>query len=209
MPGAYSIADYAADVIAFIEKHFTEPVDLLGHSLGAHVSLVVANAIPKHIRSVILEDLPVWTANGCLQGRPFQPIFAAWRDILGQAKNFDEIYHLLGESEYFRDSLGDRIRARSLALLDADVFDAYILRDPYVGYDPETLTAGLACPTLLVQADSEIFARLQDTEALRMMRLNPRNCRTTVASAGHNAHSDQPEKVSRATSVFLESLNPE
>lgn len=71
MPGAYSIADYAADVIAFIEKNFTEPVDLLGHSLGAHVSLVVANAIPKHIRSVILEDLPVWTADGRLQGRPF------------------------------------------------------------------------------------------------------------------------------------------
>jgi pimeloyl-ACP methyl ester carboxylesterase len=70
-PGAYSIADYAADVIAFIEKNFTEPVDLLGHSLGAHVSLVVANAIPKHIRSVILEDLPVWTADGRLQGRPF------------------------------------------------------------------------------------------------------------------------------------------
>ena len=80
-------------------KNFTEPVDLLGHSLGAHVSLVIANAIPKHIRSVILEDLPVWTADGRLQGRPFQPIFAAWRDILGQGKNFGEFYHLLGESE--------------------------------------------------------------------------------------------------------------
>ena len=63
MPGAYSIADYAADVIAFIEKNFTEPVDLLGHSLGAHVSLVVANAIPKHIRSVIAfgpDPWPCW-----------------------------------------------------------------------------------------------------------------------------------------------------
>jgi pimeloyl-ACP methyl ester carboxylesterase len=78
-----------------------------------------------------------------------------------------------------------------------------------VGYDPETLTARLACPTLLIQADSEIFARLQDTEALRMMQLNPRICRTTVTSAGHNVHSDQPENVSWAISDFLESLNPE
>ncbi|MBT4489124.1 MAG: alpha/beta hydrolase [Rhodospirillaceae bacterium] len=205
-PGSYSVVDYAADVIAFIEANFPDPVDLLGHSLGAHVALVVGNAIPDRIRSIILEDLPIRTADGRLQGRPYQPIFDTWRGILKQTSTFEGIYRLLGESDVSRGSLSDRIRARSLALLDPDVLNAFVERDPFDGYDPETLTKGLACPTLLVQADAAVFARLEDPEAERMMLLNSRICRTTVAEAGHNVHSDQPEMLVRAISDFLESL---
>jgi pimeloyl-ACP methyl ester carboxylesterase len=42
----YSIAQHVADVIAFIERLDTEPVDLMGHSRGGHISFRVAQQRP-------------------------------------------------------------------------------------------------------------------------------------------------------------------
>jgi pimeloyl-ACP methyl ester carboxylesterase len=52
----YSIAQHVADVIAFIEKLETEPVDLIGHSRGGHISFRVAQQRPDLLRRLILAE---------------------------------------------------------------------------------------------------------------------------------------------------------
>jgi pimeloyl-ACP methyl ester carboxylesterase len=52
----YSIAQHTADVIAFIEKLDTGPVDLMGHSRGGHVSFRVAQRRPDLLRKLILAE---------------------------------------------------------------------------------------------------------------------------------------------------------
>ena len=52
----YSIAQHTADVIAFIEKLNTGPVDLMGHSRGGHVSFRVAQQRPDLLRRLILAE---------------------------------------------------------------------------------------------------------------------------------------------------------
>jgi pimeloyl-ACP methyl ester carboxylesterase len=52
----YSIAQHTADVIAFIEKLGTGPVDLMGHSRGGHVSFRVAQRRPDLLRKLILAE---------------------------------------------------------------------------------------------------------------------------------------------------------
>jgi pimeloyl-ACP methyl ester carboxylesterase len=54
--GTYSIAQHTADVIAFIEKLGTTPVDLMGHSRGGHVSFRVAQRRPDLLRKLILAE---------------------------------------------------------------------------------------------------------------------------------------------------------
>ena len=52
----YSIAQHTDDVIAFIEKLDTRPVDLMGHSRGGHISFRVAQRRPDLLRRLILAE---------------------------------------------------------------------------------------------------------------------------------------------------------
>jgi len=52
----YSIAQHVNDMIAFIEKLDTGPVDLMGHSRGGHVSFRVAQRRPDLLRRLILAE---------------------------------------------------------------------------------------------------------------------------------------------------------
>jgi pimeloyl-ACP methyl ester carboxylesterase len=52
----YSIAQHVADVIAFIEKLDTGPVDLMGHSRGGHIAFRVAQQRPDLLRRLILAE---------------------------------------------------------------------------------------------------------------------------------------------------------
>ena len=52
----YSIAHHVDDVIAFIEKLDTKPVDLMGHSRGGHICFRVAQRRPDLLRKLILAE---------------------------------------------------------------------------------------------------------------------------------------------------------
>src|SRR3954463_4373118 len=52
----YRMAQHVADVIAFIEKLDTGPVDLMGHSRGGHIGFRVAEARPDLLRRLVLAE---------------------------------------------------------------------------------------------------------------------------------------------------------
>ena len=52
----YSIAQHVDDVIGFIEKLDTGPVDLMGHSRGGHICFRVAQRRPDLLRKLILAE---------------------------------------------------------------------------------------------------------------------------------------------------------
>ena len=52
----YSIAQHVDDVIAFIEKFDTRPVDLMGHSRGGHICFRAAQRRPDLLRKLILAE---------------------------------------------------------------------------------------------------------------------------------------------------------
>ena len=52
----YSIAQHVDDVIAFIEKLDTRPVDLMGHSRGGHICFRVAQRRPDLLQKLILQN---------------------------------------------------------------------------------------------------------------------------------------------------------
>jgi pimeloyl-ACP methyl ester carboxylesterase len=52
----YSIARHVADMIGFIERLDTGPVDLMGHSRGGHIAFRVAGQRPDLLRRLILAE---------------------------------------------------------------------------------------------------------------------------------------------------------
>lgn len=61
----------------------------------------------------------------------------------------------------------------------------------------------VACPTLVVLAESGIFSA---DDARRMVRARPETVLVTVPGAGHDVHLEQPEPVRAAITDFLRSL---
>jgi esterase len=52
----YLMAQHVTDVIGFIEKFDTKPVDLMGHSRGGHIAFRVAEQRPELLRRLILAE---------------------------------------------------------------------------------------------------------------------------------------------------------
>ena len=55
-PGEYSYPLMRDDVLAALDSQGLEAVDLLGHSMGALVACLVAQAQPSRVRMLVLED---------------------------------------------------------------------------------------------------------------------------------------------------------
>jgi len=56
VPGRYKALDHYEDLKAFVNQLFTEPVVLLGHSMGSGMSLTFADEYPEKLRGLILGD---------------------------------------------------------------------------------------------------------------------------------------------------------
>jgi len=52
----YLMSQHVADVIAFLEKFDTRPVNLMGHSRGGHISFRVAGQRPDLVRRMVLAE---------------------------------------------------------------------------------------------------------------------------------------------------------
>jgi esterase len=52
----YRMAQHVADVISFIERLGSSPVDLMGHSRGGHISFRIAQQRPELLRRLVLAE---------------------------------------------------------------------------------------------------------------------------------------------------------
>jgi len=53
-PGGWGVADYTAFVIRFLEEMETGPVDLIAHSFGGRIALMLAARAPERLRKMVL-----------------------------------------------------------------------------------------------------------------------------------------------------------
>lgn len=56
LPAPYGMPTHAQDLAAVLAAFTTEPVVVVGHSMGAFAALVLANLFPERVRSLVLVD---------------------------------------------------------------------------------------------------------------------------------------------------------
>lgn len=56
LPGPYGMPTHAQDLAAVLAVFTTEPVVVVGHSMGAFAALVLANLFPERVRALVLVD---------------------------------------------------------------------------------------------------------------------------------------------------------
>jgi esterase len=201
----YLMAQHVADVIAFIERLDTRPVDLMGHSRGGHIGFRVAQQRPDLLRRLVLAepggelDQSLDPAAAPPGGAPRVSRFAlasekvAAGDVDGGLKFFFDTIE--GEGAWARLPEPPRQQLRDNAMtLIGQVSEG---RKPYSKPEAESIRL----PTLFVGGANTRGAL---PAVLRALAAHVPGARTAmIANAGHWMFDQAPEKFSETVLEFL------
>lgn len=197
-------ADWVADTLR-INLQGQDQVDLVGHSLGGKIAMILALRHPGLVRSLVVVDMsPVdydmrHSHRSYIEG--MQHIDLA--TLPGRVEADEQLRQIIAD-ETIRAFLLQNLRRTddadepwrwmmNLALFD-EQFDRLGAWPPVEGrYDGPVLWVG--------GADSDYIT---DAHRPAMRRLFPNVRNATVKNAGHWVHSEQPEVFQKLLATFLE-----
>jgi len=100
-PSGYSVEDHCGDILSLMDKRDLKRLVLIGHSLGAFISLIFAAQYPEKVDRLILVD-----GGGKLSEEQMAKVFAGIKpslDRLGQVfPSFDSYVSLLKQAPFMR-----------------------------------------------------------------------------------------------------------
>lgn len=219
--GGYWFPDYFADLEQLIAQLSPEePATLIGHSMGANVSMMYAGIRPERVRAVVAIDgfgLP-----------PTQPELAparyrAWLDEAAGMPAFARFPSHAAFAEYLhkRSPRLSRMRAGFIAHAWAEPAPDGGVRmraDPqhkrvnpvlYRREEAKACWRAIRAPLLMIAAADSGYASRVDGEAtLDLIReLVPGSRLATISDCGHMVHHEQPDALASAIEEFMATLD--
>ena len=215
-PGAYRVCDYVPDLAAAVKAARKKCV-LVGHSLGALVSMGVAAKVPDLVSAVVLLDPPGPGLLSHIETTPYGTIWAALRKLAGRkdtsavAKELADLRvpGAKGDAVRFgdvRDAASLRFVARCLQDLDPQVMDPPLKKQWLDGFDVVAVAKQVKCPALLVVADATQGGMLPPADATTLAAALPDCARVDLPGVGHLVHWQDTPATLRLLHGFLGSL---
>jgi pimeloyl-ACP methyl ester carboxylesterase len=207
VPDGYRLMQYAADVVAFLRRRVERPAVLVGHSLGAMISIAVAAEAPEAVRAVVLEDPPLAAfSDQRFAERAERPGFTAMRDLARARHPADRLFAALKELQPDVDAAALGGRVLTLGQMDPEVLTPILEDRAKEGYDLEALLRRIACPVLLQQGNVALGAALEDERASKARSLLVNGTFRYFDNVGHGIHAQQPFEFCRNLREFLSTL---
>jgi pimeloyl-ACP methyl ester carboxylesterase len=214
---AYLVTDYVRDICGLLEREFSEPVFLFGHSLGAMVALAVAAQQPEAVRGIVLEDPPFHTMGRRIGQTPWQAQFIGIQAVARQGGGIEQLTDGLASIEIpaasdpnktvrlgeLRDHESLLFSASCLTGIDPEVFTPVIEGRWLDGYEERELYPRVKCPVLILQGDPFGGGALTEEDALLALSLLPEGRRLRFRGCGHLIHQDRPAAVLGALQDFI------
>jgi pimeloyl-ACP methyl ester carboxylesterase len=219
--GGYWFPDYLADLDAILDHYSpAEPVNLLGHSLGANVAGIYAGVRPQRVKKLILLEgfgMPVTQPDQAPER------FAKWLDELSALPSLRS-YSALPDVAARLQKTNPRLSNERAAFLaqhwaaqnadgswDIQADFLHRLSNPYLYRVEEVMACWrrIQAPVLWVEgAHSELVARLDAgagarAEIDRRTAVIAQIARVTIDNAGHMLQHDQPEVLAEWIERFL------
>ncbi|RAL23677.1 hypothetical protein DL240_05825 [Lujinxingia litoralis] len=193
----------AEQVAAVVAEVSSEPVDVVGYSMGGRVALALALAYPERVRTVVLESAsPGLEGEGArkvraeldreraarLRGVGVRGFVAEWYELA--------LFESLRAHPGFEAMKGRRLEGDAEAL-------ARVIAEVSPGLEPERWSElpGLGVPSLWIAGASD--ARYASMAA-RAAGASGGEARV-IGGAGHNVHLEEPRGVVEALRVFWRS----
>lgn len=197
----YRMTQHVADVIAFIEQVDPKPIDLMGHSRGAHVAFRVAQQRPELLRKLVLAE-PGGNLDASLASAPSPSIAAGITTIADLIKvgNIDD-----GLRRFVDGIDGDGAWARLPAAAKQQLRDnattmigqVHEGRKPYSKADAELIRT----PTLFIGGGDTKGNLAENHRALAPHVAGSRT--TMIADARHWMFDQAPQEYSAVVTEFL------
>jgi pimeloyl-ACP methyl ester carboxylesterase len=219
VPRGYHGPQYAEDMASLLRDRVSAPAVLFGHSLGGMLAVWVASHYPELVRALILGDNMIVIRQ--LHHPMYMALFAALRDLARTRGSVEQIAKGIGkivlpvsgarETVAIRELPGNDEAyllswARCVQHADPETYEMTLDGSSLEGWDGEALLRGISCPTLLLQANSELGGLMSDADVALASRLLPHHTHVKFRNLGHALFIQQPEPVLRAVMNFLESL---
>jgi pimeloyl-ACP methyl ester carboxylesterase len=186
------VADLAAATAAI-----TEPMVVIGHSMGGLHGWVFAARHPERVRALVIEDMAP-----DFRGRTAQDwarMIAAWpQPFPDEATVLDFFGPVAGR--YFLDSFThgpDGYRLHGAVTTFRDISEEWGTRDFWAEWE------SVRAPALLLEGEHTITPPGQ---MRRMAEVNPQARHVLIPDAGHLEHDDQPETYRTEVSSFLHTV---
>jgi pimeloyl-ACP methyl ester carboxylesterase len=190
-PVAWSAHDYADWTIALLDRLGVERCDVVGHSHGGRVAIVLASRNPGRIRRIVLVDSAGIKPRHGLRYRVRVRTYKLLRGVehsgaLPQAVRTAAATRANRRgSEDYRAASGT-LRATLVRLVNEDL---------------TPLLSGIKAPVLLIWGEEDKETPLSDARV--MERLIPDAGLVVFPGAGHYSYLDQPGRFVRIVDVFL------
>jgi pimeloyl-ACP methyl ester carboxylesterase len=198
----YSQEEQAADLAGLITELGLHRPAILGHSMGAATSLVLAGTYPELPGRILLEDPPAWWVSG--------PPTDAAADAERRARMYARIIALKRKT---REELIADQRIESSAWSEAELgpwanaklrFSFNVLnRSNAATLDWRETLRRITCPTLLITADPERGAIVSEENAAELQKLISQVRIAHISGAGHNIRREQFARYLDVIRAFL------
>lgn len=191
LPGRTSIADYAADMIAFTEATGIKQAVLVGHSMGGAIAQQVALAQPSNLTAIILMG-----TGACM------PVTDLILD--GLLTDFAQTVNLLTKFSWHKEAADVFPAVARQHMLDTD---QHVLHGDFYAchnFDLRHHLAEIAVPTLVIGSDTDKMMPLANSQFLA--EHIPRAQLAVIEGAGHYMMTEKTARVSKVIVSFLNKL---
>ncbi len=200
----YGLEAMTQDVINFLEVVVGGPAIIVGHSLGSMTTAAVAATRPDLVRAAVLSDSPIYAD---LRWTPSHDRFQARRDLLRTNPTFDEVLQAVREDNPAQDATAHRKIVENCLQMDPEAFTSHIEKSFFGDIGPDALLSRIECPVLLLQAEPEMGAAMQDEDRDRALRHIRDAVYVRFDGVGHSISVGDPIRFRRALFDFLDSLD--
>jgi pimeloyl-ACP methyl ester carboxylesterase len=195
-PAQLTTEAFVEDLSSAVES-ITEPMVVIGHSMGALHGWCFAATHPDRIRGIVVEDMAPDFRGGT--ATHWAAMIAEWPQPFPTA---DAVLEFFGPvaGQYFLDSFerrDDGFHLHGSVATFRDISEEWGTREFWSQW------AAISAPALVIEAEYTITL---PTQMRRMADEHPHATYVRIAEAGHLAHDDQPERYRAAVSAFLRTL---
>ncbi len=199
--------DMGADLAGLVRALGLKDPILCGHSMGAMTTFQAAARFPGIASAVILEDPPWWMEPWPVGSpRIFDNPFVDWARSLS-ALSLESLTESCAKDHPAWPQDLVRAMCESKKAMDPNIVDAMAPRMNAAEGHWTTLLGTLACPTLVIRADSALGGIVTPEVAEKIRELNPRVRVVKIEGVGHLVRFDAFEAFMKTLRAFLDGLD--
>jgi pimeloyl-ACP methyl ester carboxylesterase len=194
---AWSVHEYAAWCLALLDRLGVQQCDLIGHSNGGRIGIVLAAEHPQRIGRMVLAGsagiTPRRTLGDAARVRTYKALRAVERSPLvpgAVRRTAKRRADRRGSADY--RAVSGTMRGTLVRIVNEDL---------------RAILPSLRMPVLLIWGDRDTETPVDDGRL--MERLIPDAGLVVFEGAGHYAYLEQPDRFCRIVDVFLRDATPE